>query len=492
MIPEWVPDGPWINGARHDGAGSPLAVASPSDGAVFATVGAAGPPDVHRAVMAADTAFCDRRWRGIPVLERQRVLGRAAEALRAHDSELGRLIAHEMGMPETAARYVEVPYAAGVLDYYAGLVASVGGETLPVDIPGVDPAFHVFTTRRPVDVAALITPWNFPLLLPVWKVAAALAAGTAVVLKPAPEAPLTALALVALLESAGVPPGVVNVLPGGDAVGAELCAHPGVRHISFTGSTAAGREVAAHAGQGLKRVQLELGGKSPALVFADADLENAVSQCLFGVYFNSGQVCQAASRILVHRSQYDAFLEQFTARTQLLRVGAATDPDADLGPLVRPSQLTVIQDHVDQALAGGARCLLGGHTLPGPGYFYAPTVLADVSAELSVFQEELFGPVAVVTPFATDQEGVALANATPYGLAAAVFTSNLRRALSISGELAAGTVWINTSQMQSPTVPFGGMKASGWGRELGRAGLEEFLDTQATWVDLHETPPTYF
>ena len=491
MIPEWVPDGPWIDGGRHDGA-TPLDVRSPSAGAVVATVGAAGPLDVQRAVTAAETAFRDRRWRGIPVLERQRVLGRAAEALRAHDGELGRLIAHEMGMPETAARYVEVPYAAGVLDYYAGLVASVGGETLPVDIPGVDPAFHVFTTRRPVDVAALITPWNFPLLLPVWKVAAALAAGTAVVLKPAPEAPLTALALVALLESAGVPPGVVNVLPGGDGVGAALCAHPGVRHISFTGSTAAGREVAAQAGQALKRVQLELGGKSPALVFADADLDNAVSQCLFGVYFNSGQVCQAASRILVHQSQYDAFLEQFTARAQSLRVGAATDPDADLGPLVRSDQLTVIQDHVDRAQAGGARCLLGGHPLPGPGYFYAPTVLADVSPELSVFQHELFGPVAVVTPFTTDEEGVALANATPYGLAAAVFTRHLRRALSISGELAAGTVWINTSQMQSPTVPFGGMKASGLGRELGRAGLEEFLDTQATWIDLHDTPPSYF
>ena len=491
MIPGWVPDGPWIDGVRHDGAEA-LPVVSPSDGTLVATVRAAGPQDVHRAVRAAEAASRDRRWLGVPVLERQRVMGRAAQALRAHDGDLGRLIAREMGMPETAARYVEVPYAAGVLDYYAGLVASVSGETLPVDIPGVDPAFHVFTTRRPVEVAALITPWNFPLLLPVWKVAAALAAGSAVVLKPAPEAPLTALALVALLESAGVPPGVINVLPGGDAVGEALCTHPGVRHISFTGSSAAGRAVAAQAGQGLKRVQLELGGKSPALVFADADVDSAVSQCLFGVYFNSGQVCQAASRILVHESQYAPFLEQFTARAQALRVGAATDPDTDLGPLVRPSQVAFIQDHVDRALAGGARCLLGGHPLAGPGSFYAPTVLADVSPALSVFQDELFGPVAVVTPFATDLEGLRLANATPYGLAAAVFTRDLRRALSISGALAAGTVWINTSQMQSPTVPFGGMKASGWGRELGRAGLEEFLDTQATWIDLHEVPPTYF
>ena len=492
MIPQWVPDQPWINGGRRRGSGQPLALTSPSTGDWLATVSTAGAAEVDEAVAAARTAFEDARWRGTPVLERQRRLMAAAEQLRRHDAELASLMADEMGMPESAARYIEVPYAAGVMDYYGGLVPSIGGETLPVDIPGVEPRFLVYADPRPVAVAALITPWNFPLLLPVWKVAAALAAGSSVVLKPAPEAPLTALALAVLLEKAGIPPGIVNVVPGGDEVGAQLVGHPGIRHVSFTGSTAAGRAVAAQAGHGLKRVQVELGGKSPALVFDDADLDSAVSQCLFGAYFNSGQVCQAASRILVHERCYEEFLHRFTARAQALRVGSATDPAADLGPVIRGEHCGFIQHHVDAAIAGGARCLLGGRALPGPGFYYAPTVLADVTPAMSLFQAELFGPVAAVTPFATEQEAIDLANATVYGLAAAVFTTSLTRALTIGRRLQAGTVWINTSQMQSPTVPVGGMKASGWGRELGRAGLEEFLEVQATWVDLHAEPPTYF
>jgi len=492
VTPTWVPKGPWIDGEAVAGSEGELAVISPSDGTTLATVGAAGPALVSRAAAQAQEAFRDGRWRGIPVLERQRIMMRAAEALRSHDGELAHLIASEMGMPESAARYIEIPYAAGVLDYYAGLVSSIAGETLPVDIPGVEPNYLAYTVRQPISVVGLITPWNFPLLLPMWKIAPALAAGSAVVLKPAPESPLTALALVVLLESAGVPPGVVNVLPGSDAVGAALVEAPAVRHVSFTGSTAVGREVAARAGGDLKRVSLELGGKSPALVFADADLDNAVSQCLFGIYFNSGQVCQASSRILVQDSIYDQFLAQFVARAKGLHVGPATDPTCDLGPVVRPDRLVEIQRLVEAAAQDGAQVRLGGQVLPGPGFYYPPTVVTEVTPGMALYNEEVFGPVAAITSFTTDEEALALADATPYGLAAAVFTKDLRRALTASRTLTAGTVWINTSQVQSPTAPFGGMKASGMGRELGRAGLEQFLETKTVLVDLHEAPPTYF
>jgi acyl-CoA reductase-like NAD-dependent aldehyde dehydrogenase len=492
MTFSWVPRGPWIDGEVVEAGPETLVVVSPSSGQAWATVQAGDAAVVDRAVQAAHRAFVEGRLRRIPPLARQRLLMDVAEAIRRHEAELARLIAEEMGMPATTARYIEVPYAAAVFEYYAGLATAPTGETLPVDVPGAPPAYFAYTLAQPVGVAGLITPWNFPLLLPAWKIAPALAAGATVVLKPAPESPLTALALARILDEAGVPPGVVNVVPGPDTTGEALVRHPGVRQISFTGETATGRAVLRAAADDVKRVHVELGGKSPAVVFADADLDLAVAQCLFGIYFNSGQVCQAGSRILVQRNVYEPFLERFTARSRALRVGPATDPAVDLGPLVRADRLERVDRIVRDTVAGGARLLTGGTRISGPGYFYAPTVLADVDPEAPAARQEIFGPVAAVLPFEDDAAALELAHRTVYGLAAAVFTRDVRRALGFARDLCAGTVWINTSQVLTPTAPFGGLRRSGFGRELGRAGFEAYRETKTVLVDLNDEPLTYF
>jgi phenylacetaldehyde dehydrogenase len=488
----WVPHDPWIGGRAQPGRGGPLDRVDPSTGEPGSPVSIPTSDQVDDAVTEARAAFTDRRWRGIPVLERQRILMRVAALIRRHDEELADLIADEVGMPVAAARYIEVPYAAGVFDYYAGLAAGATGETLPVDVPGVPPGYLAYSERRPVGVVAQITPFNFPLLLPAWKVAPALAAGCAVVLKPAPEASRTALALAVLAEQAGVPPGVLNVLPGPAWVGEALIAHPDVDKVSFTGSTTAGRRVAQIAGGELKRVSLELGGKSPALVFADADLDTAVSQCLFGVYFNSGQVCQATSRILVQASVYDAFVERFVGRARSLQLGPAKDPLTDLGPLAGEARRDRVERMVERARQEGALVACGGTRLDRPGFFYAPTVLVDVDPESEIAQEEVFGPVAAVMPFDDVQDGMRLANGTRYGLAAAVFTRDIHRAWTVLRQLHAGTTWVNTNQVLSPTAPFGGVKQSGVGRELGRPGLDAYLEWHTVLVDLSDNPPLYF
>lgn len=487
--------GPYVEGRPVTGRGPRLPLINPSTGQTFLEVATPDAAGVDEAVGAARQAFDDGRWGAVPVLERQRILMAAAALIRSRDRELSELIAEDMGQPQGAARYVEVPFAAAVFDYYAGLAAHVGGETLPVDIPGTPPHFLAYTERVPVGVAALITPFNFPLLIPTWKIAPALASGSTMVVKPAPEAPRVALLLATILEEAGVPPGVVNVLPGADAVGVDLVRHPDVDKVSFTGSTAAGRMVAAAAGQDLKRVSLELGGKSAALVFEDADLERAVSQTLFGLLFNSGQVCQATSRILVAAPIFDAFVSRYVERARALRMGAADDPLTDLGPVVREEALIRAEHLIADATAGGARVALGGSRVRDTGtdgFFFAPTVLTNLAPLARVLQEEVFAPVACLVPFTSEAEAVTLANDTPYGLAAAVFTLDVSRAHRVARRLRAGTVWINTAQVLSPTLPFGGFKGSGLGRELGRAGLESFMEWKTVLVDLNEEPGTYF
>lgn len=484
--------GLWIGGTSRSGHGPTLPIYSPSTGHIIACLESADRQDVATAVDEAVNAFQDGRWRNIPVLARQRILMNVGTLLRSHDRELATIIAEEMGMPEMAARFIEVPFSAAVFEYYAGLTASAYGETLPIDIPGAPPEYLAYTLRQPIGVAGLITSWNFPLLLPSWKLAPALAAGCSVVLKPAPEAPLVALRLAELLQEAGVPDGVVNVISGYDEAGEGLVLDSRVAKISLTGETATGRQVLRAAAQHVKRVSLELGGKSPSVVFADCDLEQAISQCLFGIYFNSGQVCQAGSRILVQQAIYDEFLDRFAQRTRELRVGPATDPAVDVGPLVRADRLSRMDHYVQKAVGAGARLMAGGSPLPGPGYFYAPTVIADVRPSMTLAREEVFGPIAAVMPFQDEGDALRLANDTLYGLAAAVFTRDLRRGLRFARDVQAGTVWINTSQVLSPTAPFGGYKHSGLGRELGTQGLHTFLETKTVIVDLNELPMTYF
>ncbi len=447
---------------------------------------------MNDACARAFEAHDDRRWRRLPVLERQRILMAVAAQLRQDDKGWAHRIAQEMGMPEGAARFIEVPYAAQVFEYFAGTIPNIHGDTLPIDVPGAPPDYLVFTVKEPVGVAGLITPWNFPLLLPAWKLAQALAAGCTAVLKPAPESPLTALALGPLLKDAGVPDGVVNIVPGGDEIGAALVVHPKVAKIAVTGETETGRKVIQAAAYDIKRVSAELGGKSAMLIFEDCDMDQALSQSLFGAYFNAGQVCQATSRLLVQSSIYEPFIARLADRLASLRVGPATDPQYDLGPLIRKDHLQRLDQWVHQAVLEGARLITGGHSLNGPGFYYAPTVLADVRPDMAIAHTELFGPVATVTPFDTEDDAIRLANHSSYGLAAAVMTRDGSRALRIGRQVSVGTVWINTVQILTPTAPFGGVKHSGIGRELGLAGLEEYLETKTMIIDLNDQPMTYF
>lgn len=489
----------FVAGRRQEvGEGEPRPDVDPSTGQVFAHVPQAGAADVDRAVRAARTAHEAGAWREMPVLERQRILSAMADALRARTLDLARLVARESGMPMHAARFIEVPMAADAFDFFAAAGTLVHGHTLPFSLPGATTRYLTFTERRPVGVAALITPWNFPLLMPAWKVAAALASGSVAVLKPAPETPLTALALALAAQEAGLPEGTLTVLPGGDEAGAALVAHPGVDKVALTGEVATGRAVARAAADGPKRVALELGGKSPNIVFADADLDEAVAGALFGVFFNSGQVCQAGSRILVQREVADEFARRFADRAAELVVGGAEDEMTDLGPLVSAAQRERVLGHVARARREGAgELLLGGEeplSVAGHegGFFVAPTVFAGVDPASALAQQEVFGPVAAILPFADEEEAVRIANGTMYGLAAAVWTRDVRRALTVARALEAGTVWVNAYQVLTPTAPFGGLKASGYGKELGMEGVLGYLDTKSVIVDLNPSALQYF
>jgi acyl-CoA reductase-like NAD-dependent aldehyde dehydrogenase len=486
----------FVAGRREELATAPRPDIDPSTGEAFAHVPDAAPSDVDRAVQAARAAHASGAWREMPVLERQRILAAMAAALRGRTLDLARLIARESGMPMHAARFIEVPMAADAFDFFAAAGTLVHGQTLPFSLPGATTRYLTYTERRPVGVAALITPWNFPLLMPAWKVAAALASGSVAILKPAPETPLTALALAVAAEEAGLPEGALTILPGGDATGEALVTHPGVDKVALTGEVETGRKVAAAAAATLKRVSLELGGKSANVVFADSDLDEAVAGALFGIFFNSGQVCQAGSRILVERAVADTFTERFVARAAELAVGPAEDDMTDLGPLVSAAQLARVRGHIDRALREGAgRPVLRGDGSvadAGGGYYQAPAVFADVDPASALARTEVFGPVAAILPFDGEEQAVAIANATMYGLAGAVWTRDAKRALRMARALDAGTVWVNAYQVLTPTAPFGGFKASGYGKELGVEGIAGYLETKSVIVDLNPSALQFF
>lgn len=467
-----------INGQAVD-SGRYLDVFNPATGLAIARVAEAGESEVQQAVEAAANAFAGPWQTKFSPAKRGRVLFHVAEKIREHAEELALIESQNAGKPLAWAKG-EMQHAAEVFEYYAGAVTKLEGSTIPL-------THHIaYTQREPLGVVAQIIPWNFPLVMAAWKLAPALAAGNTVVLKPAEQTPLSALRLSEMLLEAGIPAGVVNVLHGcGLTTGAALVAHPGVAKIAFTGSTAVGKLIAAKAAQRLARVSLELGGKSPNVVFADADLESAVNGSLYAMFDNAGQCCNARSRILVQAPVYDDFVERFVAKAEKIRVGDPQSPDIQMGPLISREQWERVNNYVALARQEGGTVRTGGGRPAGleEGWFFAPTVITGLSNQSRTCQEEIFGPVVTIGRFEDEAEAVRVANATDYGLYATLWTQDVARAHRVAGLIKAGTVSINAEGGTPLGVPFGGFKQSGWGRELSFETLYQYTEVKSVVVN---------
>ena len=451
---------------------------NPSTEEVIADVAEAGAADIDAAVAAARAAL-NGAWGQMHPAERGRILLRLAELIRANQDALIELESLDSGKPVSAIRRQDLPAVLDTLTYYAGWADKINGQLIPTR-----PDALTYTVREPIGVVGAIIPWNFPLMIGMWKLAPALACGCTVVLKPAELTPLTALRIGELALEAGMPPGVLNVVPGfGKSAGAALVDHPDVDKITFTGSPAVGRQILRAAAGNLKRVTLELGGKSANIVFPDADLEAAVKAAASGIFFNSGQVCSAGSRILAHADIYDEVVERLVARAQAIRVGDPKDAATSMGPLVSAVQMKRVLDYIEIGKREGARLATGGKRLGDTGFFVAPAVFAEVEHAMRISQEEIFGPVASVIRFTDEEDAVRLANGTPYSLAAGVWSADIARVHRMVKRVKAGTVWVNTFGPTDVRLPWGGNRDSGFGREHGDVAIENFTEPKVVWID---------
>jgi aldehyde dehydrogenase (NAD+) len=468
-----------IDGSRRPAvSGQYFETINPATERSLAQVAEAGPADIDAAVTSARSAF-EGIWSQMRAAERGNLLLRLAELIRRNQDELIELESLDSGKPISAIRRQDLPAVVDTLTYYAGWADKINGQVIPAR-----PDALTYTVREPMGVVGAIIPWNFPLMIGMWKLALALACGGTVVLKPAELTPLTALKIGELALAAGFPPGVLNVVPGfGKIAGAALVDHPDVDKITFTGSPAVGREILRGAAGNLKRVTLELGGKSANIIFPDADVETAVRAAASCIFFNTGQVCSAGSRILVHDDIYEVVVERLVARAKSIRIGDPLETSTAMGPLVSETQLNRVVGYIDIGKAEGAKIATGGTRVDGPGYYVQPTVFANVEHDMRISQEEIFGPVASVIRFKDEQDAIRLANGTSYGLAAGVWSADIGRAHRFTARLKAGTVWVNTYGPTDIRLPWGGARDSGFGREHGDAAIENCTEPKAVWIN---------
>ena len=466
----------WVEPA----SGETFETIDPATGDVICEVAKAGAEDVDRAVKAAQAAL-EGKWSELPASARERLMHRLADLVDENAQELAELEALDNGKPVTFAGAVDVKSTSGHLRYYGGWPTKIEGETIPVTWPNA----FVYTLKEPVGVCGQIIPWNFPLLMAAWKIAPAIAAGCTVILKPAEQTPLTALQFGQLIQEAGFPPGVINILTGFGDTGAAMVDHPGIAKIAFTGSTDVGRQIGAKAGQMLKRVTLELGGKSPNIILPDADLKAAIKGSFMGIYFNTGQACNAGSRLFVHKDQYDEVVSALAEAAKGARVGPGLDKETQFGPVVSQEQYERVMSYIESGQEQGAEAVVGGNGGGnGSGYFINPTLFTNVSDDMTIAREEIFGPVLVAMPYDDLEEVARRANATEYGLAAGVWTRDVANAHKLARLLKAGNVYVNVWGPADPAAPFGGYKASGIGREMGHANLDAYLELKTVWTSL--------
>lgn len=471
----------YINGQFVESkSGKTFNTYNPATGEVLATVYEAQAEDIDEAVKAARKAFDEGPWSRMNPSERSRLMHKLADLMEENKEELAQLETLDNGKPIRETTHADIPLSIEHMRYYAGWCTKIVGQTIPVNGP-----FFNYTRHEPVGVVGQIIPWNFPLLMAMWKLGAALATGCTVVLKPAEQTPLTALYLAELIEEAGFPPGVINIVPGfGETAGAPLVEHPLVDKIAFTGSTEVGKQIMANAAKTVKRVTLELGGKSPNIILPDADLPRAIRGCLNGVMFNQGQVCCAGSRVFIQKKHYDNVVADMVNYAKKIKQGAGILPDTEMGPLVSDEQQNRVLGYIEKGIEEGAELLTGGNKPREEGYFVAPTIFANVEDDMTIAREEIFGPVISAMPFEDLDELIERANKTIYGLAAGVWTRDVAKAHYIAGKLKAGTVWINCYNAFDAASPFGGYKQSGIGREMGSYALDNYTEVKSVWVYL--------